>query len=157
MNPQVHRGSALINPQKTMANYYTKFSVVLKLPNEAAQAYALDLAHQAIQAKLGDELPAGFPKALADVIENWDFETDADSPAEGHGVWLHTEDGGVNAVCAFLQHLLRKFNPQGRVAFEWSNDCSKPRLDAYGGGAAIVTARKIRFIHTGEWLAKRTA
>lgn len=137
-----------------MANYYTKFSVVLKLPNEAAQAYALDLAHQASQTKQGGERPANFPPELADSIEDWNFETDADSPAEGHGIWLHSEEGGVDALCALLQHLLRKFDPQGRVAFEWSHDCSKPRVDAYGGGAAVITAQEIRTLNTSQWLAQ---
>ena len=57
-------------------------------------------------------------------------------------------------LCAFLQHLLQKFDPQGCVTFEWSHDCSRPRLDAYGGGAAIVTARKIKTLSTGQWLAE---
>jgi len=38
------------------------------------------------------------------------------------------------------------------VALEWSHDCSKPRVDAFGGGAALITARKIKTINTGEWL-----
>ena len=63
----------------------------------------------------------------------------------------------MDAVCAFIQHLLQKFDPRGRVAFEWSNDCSKPRVDAYGGGAALVTARKIKSLTTGAWLHREVA
>jgi hypothetical protein len=140
-----------------MADYYTKFSLILDLPDQAAQAYALDLAHQATQAQQGDNLPADFPKALAEVIEDWSFETAPNSPAEGHGVWLHSENGGVDALCAFLQHLLQKFDPQGQAAFAWSYDCSKPRVDAYGGAAAIVTAQDIQSIDTSQWLQERTA
>ena len=135
-----------------MADYYTKFSLVLSLPDQDAQTYALELAHQACQGQQGDELPTDFPKALADVIEDWQFETDADSPAGEFGVWLHSDSGGVEALCAFIQHLLEKFDPQGRVSFAWSYDCSKPRLDAYGGGAAVITAQDIRSIDTGQWL-----
>jgi len=40
------------------------------------------------------------------------------------------------------------------VEFEWSNDCSKPRVDAYGGGAVIITARKIKSMSTTEWLRR---
>ena len=139
-----------------MASYFTHFSVALSLPNEAAQAYALDLAHQADQGRQGNPLPENFPQALANVLEDWNFETDADSPASGHGLWLHSDNGGVDALCAFLQHLLQKFDPNGRVTFEWSHDCSKPRLDAYGGGAAIVTAQEIKTMSTGQWLAEHT-
>ncbi len=137
-----------------MADYFTKFSVALGLPDEAAQAYALDLAQQATQGRQADPLPEHFPPALAEVLEDWNFQTEADGPASGHGLWLHSDNGGVEALCAFLQHLLQKFDPHGRVTFEWSHDCSKPRLDAYGGGAAIVTAQEIKTISTGQWLAE---
>jgi len=66
------------------------------------------------------------------------------------------DDGGVDAACAFIQHLLEKFNPTGRVTFEWSFDCSKPRTDAYGGGAAIITVQNIRSMSTGQWLTENT-
>ena len=68
-----------------MANYFTNFSVALSLPNEAAQTYALDLAYQADQGRQGDQLPENFPPALAGVIEDWNFETEADSSALGSG------------------------------------------------------------------------
>ena len=113
-----------------MADYFTNFSVVIKLANETEQAYALDLAHKASLAQQGDELPADFPKALVDMIEDWHFETDADNSGTKHGLWLHSMNGGVDAVCAFIQHLLQKFDQKGYVAFEWSHDCSKPRVDA---------------------------
>jgi len=140
-----------------MANYYTNISMVLSLPNQAAQEYALNLAQRASQVQQGDEPPSDFPKDLADVIEDWTFETDADHSAEGHGIWLHSDTGGVDALCAFLRHLLQKFNPQGHAAFEWSHDCSKPRVDAYGGGAALVTATKIQTMNTGQWLQERVS
>ncbi len=87
--------------------------------------------------------------ALREVIEDWRFETQA---SDNWSLWLSSEDGGIDAVCAFIQHLLKMFDPQGRVAFEWSNDCSKPRVDAYGGGAALVTAEEIKTMNTAEWL-----
>ena len=140
-----------------MADYYTNFSLVVALPSEAAQAYALNLANEAGRAHQGDDLPAEFPASLTDTIEDWQFDTDADSPAEDHGLWLHSENGGMDAVCAFLQHLLQRFDPTGRVTFEWSHDCSKPRTDAYGGGAALITAQEIKTMSTGQWLAEQTA
>ena len=66
---------------------------------------------------------------------------------------LQKRYGGIDAVIALIQHLLQKFDPEGCVRFEWSNDCSKPRPDAYGGGAAVVTAKKVETISTGQWLA----
>jgi hypothetical protein len=104
--------------ENTMADYFTNFSVVLKLANETEQAYALDLAHKASLAQQGDELPADFPKALVDMIEDWHFETVADDSGTTHGLWLHSMYGGVDAVCLFIQHLLQKFDQKGCVTFE---------------------------------------
>jgi hypothetical protein len=143
-----------------MADYFTNFSLVLELPDQAAQDYALKVAQEAADMRFGDDsqkLPPDFPASLVDVMEGWDFETEAENSPGQYGLWLHSSNGGIDAVCSFIQHLLRKFNPAGRVEFEWSHDCSKPRTDAYGGGAAIITARKIISTTTGEWLQKQSA
>ena len=143
-----------------MADYFTNFSFDLDLPDESAQAYALNLAQEAADMRFTDETserPADFPKSLIEVLDSWDFETEAENSPGQWGLWLHSENGGIDAACAFIQHLLRKFQPGGCVGFEWSHDCSKPRTDAYGGGAAIITARKIKTMTTGEWLQKQTA
>ena len=131
-----------------MADYYTRFSVVLQL-DATQKEYALDLANKAESHRNEDEpLPSDFPADLKDVLEEWSFETEKDE----EGLWLNSENGGIDAVCAFIQHLLQKFDPQGRVSFEWANDCSKPLTDAYGGGAAVITAKEIKVMSTYEWL-----
>jgi hypothetical protein len=141
-----------------MADYFTNFSLIVPLPTEAAQQYALALAEAAGSAMMQDDpLLDDFPAALREVIEDWRFETDANEPSNGWGLWLHSQDDGVDAVCAFVQHLLQKFNPQGPVTFEWSNDCSKPRVNAYGGGAALITAHKIKTMSTGQWVHRQVA
>jgi len=140
-----------------MADYFTNFSFMFTLPHQEAQTYALALAGQASSGNLGDELPEDFPKELAEVVEDWCFETHADTSDDKPALWLHSSSGGIDAVCAFVQHLLRKFNLKERVTFEWSNDCSKPWLDAYGGGAAIITANEIKTMSTCEWLQQNAA
>lgn len=140
-----------------MADYFTNFSIVINLANETEQAYALDLAHKASRAQQGDSLPDDFPKGLVHLIEDWDFETATDNSGAQPGLWLHSSNGGVDAVCAFIQHLLQKFDSKGCVAVEWSHDCSKPRVDAYGGGAAIITAQAIKTMSTATWLTEQTA
>lgn len=140
-----------------MADYFTNFSLVLNLASEAEQAYALDLAHKASLAQQGDELPDDFPKALVNLIEDWQSETDADNSGTKHGLWLHSMNGGLDAVCEFIQHLLQKFDPTSHVTFEWSHDCFKPRVDAYGGGAAFITAKEIRTMSTAAWLNEQQA
>ena len=140
-----------------MADYYTNFSLALRLPDAAAQSYALNLAEQACQSQFENEVPADFPAELLDHLEDWLFEVVAQTVDEHPGLWLHSQNGGVDPVCALLQHLLTKFDPAGVVTFEWSHDCSKPRVDAYGGGAAVVTTRKIKTLSTSQWLQQQTA
>ena len=140
-----------------MADYFTHFSLVFTLPSQEAQAYAVELAQQANRIQQGEEQPEKFPDDLKSVVEDWCFETNEDTAEQKPALWLHSSNGGIDAACAFIQHLLQKFDPKSRVTFEWSHDCSKPRTDAYGGGAAIITAKKIKTMSTSEWLQKHPA
>ena len=140
-----------------MADYFTNFSFIITLPSAEAQAYALELHSQASASFSGDALPEDFPDELKSSVEDWCFEADADHSDGKPALWLHSSNGGIDAVCAFVSHLLEKFDPQGRVEFEWSNDCSKPRTDAYGGGAALITATEIKTMSTSEWLREHAA
>jgi len=62
-----------------MADYFTKFSFILDLPDEAAQKHALALAHQAHRIQQDDEPLNDFPASLAEFVEDWAFETDAET------------------------------------------------------------------------------
>jgi len=133
-----------------MADYFTYFSVVLPLTNEQ-QEYAVKIATLADRHRFDCEhLPADFPEDLRENIESWAFETESTS----EGLWLHALEGGQDSACSFIQHLLQKFNFAPSIAFEWSYDCSKPRADAYGGGAAFITPTEIKSFTTSEWLQK---
>ena len=67
-----------------MADYFTNFSFLVPLPDEAAQKYALDLASAASSVQMGDEPPDSLPASFAEVIEDWQFDTEADhTPAAG--------------------------------------------------------------------------
>jgi hypothetical protein len=132
-----------------MADYFTNFSFILPLKDKAQKEYAAKISHLASRNRFGDEpMPADFPQSLKDETEDWSFELEDCED----GLWLHSDSGGIDAVCAFVQHLLQQFNPVPCVSFEWSHDCSKPRIDAYGGGAAIITATEIKTINTADWI-----
>lgn len=139
-----------------MADYFTNFSFVLPLPSEFARGYAMELARQAEAMCQAEDKLDSFPASLADVIEDWCFDTEPEAAPHKCGLWLHSSNGGIDAVCAFIQHLLAKFEPEGCVGFEWSHDCTKPRTDAFGGGAAFITARKIKTMSTSQWLQRQT-
>jgi hypothetical protein len=136
-----------------MADYFTNFSFMVVLADTGQRDYALNLFLQMSAIQQGEEIPADFPANLQDVCEDCCFEVEADGPK---AIWLHSSSGGIDAVCAYVQHLLAKFQPDGCVSFEWSHDCSKPRTDAYGGGAAVITAKEIKTLSTAEWLREQT-
>jgi len=137
-----------------MADYFTNFSFNLPLTDPAQKEHALNLAQIARVHRFEDEqLPADFPPPLQDVLEEWNFEVEEDGE---DGLWVHSDSGGVDAACVFIQHLLQKFNLTLRVGFEWSHDCSKPRPDAFGGGAALISKEEIKIMSTGDWLAEQT-
>jgi len=131
-----------------MADYFTNFSLILRL-NKEQQEYALNLVN-AVEGyrNEGRSLPADFPECIGEVVEDWPFDVEAVS----EGIWINSQYGGQESVCAFIQHLLHKFDFAPSVAFEWSHDCSKPRTDAYGGGAAYITSTEIETFSTSEWL-----
>ena len=133
-----------------MADYFTNFSVVLPLTQEQRE-YALQLVKE-VEAyrNEGTPLRTDFPESIKDVVEDWPFDVEAAS----NGVWLNSQYGGQESACAFIQHLLQKFEFAPAVAFEWSHDCSKPLTDAFGGGAAFITSSEIETFSTSEWLQK---
>jgi hypothetical protein len=135
-----------------MADYFTNFSLVLLLKDDTQKQYALDLHKEAVEMRDGGPVPKSFPESLETHLEDWVFDIERDDD----GVWLNSQYGGIDAVCAFIQHLLQKFNPAGIVTFEWAHDCTKPRIDAFGGGAAIVTATKIKTMNTADWIQANT-
>jgi hypothetical protein len=136
-----------------MADYFTNFSLSIPLKPEQKE-YALQLAKQVEEHRSHDQpLPANFPSELAEEVESWMFETESE---DDEGIWLHSQYGGQDTACVFIQHLLQKFDFAPFVAFEWSHDCSKPRTDAFGGGAAFITATEIETYSTSEWVRKMT-
>jgi len=136
-----------------MGNYNTLFSFVMALPDEQAIDYAMKLAALAetlhSQFEEDRNLSEGnFPTELEDCLDDWSFEVDKNES----GIWIHSDSGGADAACDFVQHLLDRFGIHESVGFEWANTCSKPCLDAYGGGAAIITASEIKSWTSFAWL-----
>ena len=131
-----------------MAEYFTNFSVNLPLTKEQ-QEYALTLVKQVEGYRNEDQpLPADFPESLKESVEDWTFEVESVKD----GLWLHSMYGGQDSACVFIQVLLQRFNVAPFVTFEWSHDCSQPRTDAFGGGAAFITSKEIKTFSTSEWL-----
>jgi len=146
-----------------MADYYVmaSFEIPLRTPEESAWAHQLcaieldgDPANVRVQlealgivtADLGDGV-------LPDQDEwggCWNFEMQViTSPTGGGLLWIHSREYFDSTTAAEIcRAFLARFEPNGCIIFEWANSCSKPRLDAYGGGGCCVTAEGAEWIST---------
>jgi hypothetical protein len=136
-----------------MANYYTEFSFTVALPNKEALVEALDLYR-----RCGED-ESTIPEELESVREQGvGFHLEEESNEQSNEqypptLWFHSEDGGnIDSVCMFIQYLLKKNDMKNAVGFEYALTCSKPRIDAFGGGACMITADKIDGFNSGVWL-----
>jgi hypothetical protein len=72
-------------------------------------------------------------------------------------LWIHDDDSGdVESVIAFVLRVAADLDLTGLWGFEYANTCSRPRLDAFGGGAHVIdlgARTTIGWTNTNEWLA----
>lgn len=89
------------------------------------------------------------------------FELEIDDSCAEIALWIHSDDYGEPAhVVEFVLRCAEAFNLKGRWGFTWSYSCSRPRVDAFGGGAYLIdlTSRDpVDWIDTGLWLANHPA
>ncbi len=125
-----------------MADYYTELSFIVecKQGDQALLLRMLEEKDEKLEA-------AGESSLLGNCFEKDD-----------KGVWIRDEDGHVeiDALCDVLQAWLGATGDECMgVGFEWSNSCSKHRLDAFGGGAVFIRKDDIQTINTGSWLHEK--
>jgi len=128
-----------------MADYFTHFSCLLDVgtPDKAARALALFQSLRAADQDADDPEVAGLTLVRQDA-------------PEGCTLWIHDDDhGDVEAVIRFVRRLADDLDLIGLWGFQYALTCSRPRLDAFGGGAHVIDlgARKsIGWASTQEWL-----
>ena len=129
-----------------MADYFTHFSCLLDVgsPDKAALALTLFKELRAADQDADDPEVAGF-----DLVRQ-------DAP-EGSGLWIHDDDHGVvEAVIRFVLRLAAELDLTGLWGFEYALTCSRPRLDAFGGGAHVIdlgSRKSIGWTSSQEWRA----
>jgi hypothetical protein len=127
-----------------MADYFTHFSCLLDLGTPENAARAIDLYANTPEDEDGLRLSDGFDLSV---------QTEG-----GSKLWIHDGcSGDPERVIAFVLLCAEKFDLKGLWGFEYANTCSKPRLDAFGGGAHVIDlgARKsVGWTSTNEWLCR---
>jgi hypothetical protein len=129
-----------------MADYFTHFSCLIYVgsPEKAARALALFQGFRAADQDADDPEVSGFTLARQDAPED-------------STLWIHDDEhGDVEAVIHFVLRLAEDLDLTGLWGFQYGLTCSRPRLDAFSGGAHVIDlgARKsIGWTSSQEWLA----
>ncbi len=129
-----------------MADYLTHFSCLLDVGTPERATAALDLLTRLHL----DEEGADDPEYSGFVL------TPQDGPG-GSILWLHGDDGDgdVEGVIRFVLRLTEEIDLTGLWGFEFASTCSRPRLDAFGGGAHVIDLGKrksVGWTSTHAWL-----
>ncbi len=147
-----------------MADYFTQFSFVIPVTPEqgdwVAQVHALatELIGHAEdgEARENIEGPQDMVSAALGLAEKRDGDPCLQvvhDDKEGT-VWVGSEDpGDVDYTAELVQAFLKRFDLDLVVSFEWANTCSKPRLDAFGGGAVVISRRNADWFSTSTFAA----
>ncbi len=133
-----------------MADYHRTFAVAVRLQGKLAAAWITETLRSR-QKSRQQLLDAGDDEA-ADAIGiefHWFIE-------DGY---LHLTDkgetGDVEQVADFLRQLVRLGYVRDPVAIHWADTCSRPRPDAFTGGAALVTKKRTYWFVLPELVEKK--
>jgi hypothetical protein len=73
-------------------------------------------------------------------------------------LWMRNEaTGDPQRVIDFVLVCAKTFGLTGRWGFQWSNTCSRPRINAFAGGAHVLdldAGETVAWISTHRWLAE---
>jgi hypothetical protein len=146
-----------------MANNYTQFSFAFKVKGLKAKAWIEKTIDKLVKASNDEEADEEILALFPDWEDYQDvgFRTEMEPVAGKKNQWeliiFSEESGNVDHAANFVQAILFRFDPKGKVGFQWADTCDKMRPDQFGGGAVAVTANSKKWINTHQWLEKELA
>lgn len=136
-----------------MADFYTRFSFMLPATTAQERAWVHDVLDAA--ADYSSDNDDAVPAVLVEVFGCGYWSLGFSAELGNDGLWIYSEGcGDEDQVVAFVQHYLARFRANEVVGFEWASTCSRPCLDAFGGGAAVVSATEVTWLNTSTWLSE---
>ncbi|WP_206455661.1 hypothetical protein [Aurantimonas marina] len=128
-----------------MADFFTHFWCLLDVGTPDNAARALDLYRVFAEEAAREDPPSE------------DFRLSIHPDHGGSKLWMYDETtGDPQQVIDFAFRCAVAFGLKGRWGFRWANTCSRPRLNAFGGGAHILDLgdrSTVAWIATHGWLA----
>lgn len=128
-----------------MADFFTHFSCLLDVGTPDNAARALDLYNKLSEEGASEEPPSeGFLLSI--------------QPEHGGTtLWMRDDvTGDPERLIQFVKRCAAAFGLSGRWGFQCANTCSRPRVDAFGGGAHVLdlaTGETVARTYTSGWLA----
>jgi hypothetical protein len=129
-----------------MADYFCQFSCVLNVGSPESAEHA-----DAIRGELAAKLDRHEGTALG-------FEMEIDHETGPGALWIHADEyGETEHVTRFVLRCAEAFDLEGAWGFCWSLTCSKPCIEAFGGGGLVLDLTKretVASIDCAHWLAQ---
>jgi len=128
-----------------MADYYTHFSCLLDVGTPENAARALDLYNALSEENAAEDPPSD------------GFLLSVQPEHGGTQLWIRDDvTGDPEHVIQFVKRCAAAFGLTGRWGFQYANTCSRPRVNAFGGGAHVLdlaTGATVAWTYTNGWLA----
>ena len=150
-----------------MADYYCLISFKMKMTDAQFDWAArlldrlvsqVDYSGRRQRRKYAYDIDEAF-KILKSEYEDFGINLFADTPdpeSDGLDVYFIGEEyANVDFVASFVQQIMLKFNLIEPVGFQYCRSCSKPRSDAYGGGAVVVTQTEVMLMDSQGWMEEQ--
>lgn len=152
-----------------MADYYTQFSIGIRLDTPAEIAWwqkvkdiqsddwnNYDGANEGSDAWMAQRkipIPDGGGERIPGCTIELENTDQLSSTTGTPQVWLYTEEGGdLDLVCLMIQIFLKEFKLGDVITLAWAETCSRPRYDAFGGGAVVITAKGAKWMSTSQFI-----
>ncbi len=129
-----------------MADFYTHFSCLLDVGSPDNAARALDIYQAFMEDAAREEVPSD------------GFLLSVQPDLGATKLWIHDDaTGDPQQAIDFVLRCAEAFALTGRWGFQWANTCSRPRINAFGGGAHVLDLEKrttVTWTDTNGWLAR---
>lgn len=127
-----------------MSDYFTQFSCIFHVGTAENAARAENIRGELAADLYREE--GGYPG----------FEMEVDHEYGPGALWIHSDEyGEPEHVIAFVHRCAETLNLQGLWGFTWSLSCSRPRVDAFGGGAHVIDLGKretVAWVDCSNWV-----
>lgn len=156
-----------------MANYYTQaaFELTLTLEQKTFALQVLECAQDELvdfskpqKNRHGRAYPNDVYRVAKKFVKCLDeYETgNVNLPFiytdTGNSIYFsHDENINTLAAATFCHLILKHFNSDDYVCIEAAHTCSSNRTDGFGGHAAFITKKGVKWMSTGHWMHKNIA